>query len=100
MTNSDAEHTDGDLLEREGEALADIFNEASGTFASELTWFCMSSNRDVSHQSFVFEADDYIDGDGLKALRDRGWRVQYIEAYEFDGQVKVQIDLPVRGEVP
>lgn len=92
------ETTDGDLLEREAESLVETFNDAAADYSPELEWFAMSFDRDKG-QAFVLEAEKYIDRDGLAALREAGRAIRYIEAYEFEGDVGVQIQLPVRGEV-
>ena len=97
--DTDAEHTDGDLLEREGEALVEMFNDAAKEYSPELEWFAMSYDREKG-QAFVLEAEKYIDPEGLVALREAGRVVRYIEAYEFQGDVGVQIEVPVMGEVP
>lgn len=89
-----------DLLEREADALAEIFNEASPDYAPELEWFAMSHDRETDKQRFVFEAFDYIDTEGLQALRQHGRTVQYIEAYEYGDNVSAQVHIPVQGSVP
>lgn len=91
---------DGDELEAEARALVERFNDAKPSYSPDLEWFGMSYDRDTDEQQFVFESDDYIDSDGLSALRSCGRTIRYIEAYEFDGSIGVQIQLPVRGEVP
>lgn len=94
--------TDGDLLEAEAEALVELFNEATADYSPELDWFAMSLDHDTMEESFVFEAEGYIDGDGLEALRDSGRTVGYIQGYQKppEDEVYCQINVPVQGEVP
>jgi len=93
---------DGDLLEREAHALEDLFNDAKPDYSPELEWFAMGLDHDTGEQSYVMECERYIDGDGIAALRDAGWEIQYIEAYhsELTDEIGVQIQVPVRGKVP
>lgn len=92
----------GDLLEREAHALEDLFNDAKASHSREIEWFAMGLDHDTGEQQFVLEAPRYIDGDGIAALREAGWEIQYIEAYhsELTGEIGVQIQVPVRGQVP
>lgn len=98
----DGSHTDqcGDELEAEAQALVARFNNAKPSYSPELERFGMSFDHGSDEEHFVFEATDYIDGDGLSALRECGRTVRYIEAYEFDGGVSTQIQIRVQGEVP
>jgi hypothetical protein len=86
-------------LEREADEITTVFNEAAPDYSSELEWFGMTLDHDTCEQQFVMEAKKYIDRDGLNALRDAGWQIQYIEAHnhEYDDDVVVSIALPVRG---
>lgn len=90
----------GDLLEQEAEALVGLFNEATPDYAPELEWFGMGHDRDGDRQLFVLLANSYMATEGLDALREAGREIQYIEAYEYDGEVNVTIEVPVNGEVP
>lgn len=104
MTDRDASDTEvmqvgGGELEAEAQALVETFNDANPDYGPELEWFAMSTDSDTGDQSFVFEASRYIDPDGLSALRESGRHVRYIEAYEYQGEVKVQIHIPVKGGV-
>lgn len=90
----------GDDLEREAEALVEIFNEAAAVHSPELEWFGMGLDREPMEETFVFQAAEYMDNDGLEALREHGRVVRYIEGYEYEGEVYVQIELSVQGEVP
>lgn len=101
MTTSDGtDHSDGGLLEREAEALVEIFNDAAADYSPRLEWFGMGLDHETDTEQFVLEAEEYIDTDGLAALRDHGRIVRYIEAYEFDDKATVQIEIPVRDDVP
>lgn len=91
---------DSDLLEREAEALVEIFNDAAPDYSPDLEWFGMGVDHEDLDEQFVLEAPEYIDNEGLDALRDHGRVVRYIEAYEYDGEVNVQIEIPVEGTVP
>lgn len=93
-------HSDSDLLEREAEALVEMFNGAAADYSPDIEWFGMSHDIETGEDAFVLEAAEYIDNDGLDALRDHGRIVQYIEAYEVDGDVAIQIEIPVRDTVP
>jgi hypothetical protein len=99
-STADTEQVDGDNLEAEAQALVDRFNDAKPSYSPELEWFGMSFDRDTGEQSFVFEAADYIDEDGLAAMRACDRTVQYIEAYDFEGEVNVQIQIRVQGDGP
>lgn len=92
--------TDGELIEAEAKAIEAIFNDAAPSYSPELEWFAMSSDHDTGEQQFVFEASKYICSDGIKAIREHGREIRYIEANELDGEVRVAINLPVTGEVP
>lgn len=94
--------TDGDRLDAEAHGLEAVYNDAKADFSPALEWFGMSLDHDTKAQQFVMEAEKYIDRDGITALRERGWDIQYISAHnhEFDDDVVVSICLPVRGEVP
>jgi hypothetical protein len=96
---SDTETTqvDGGGLEAEAQALVGRFNDAKPSHSPELEWFGMSTDHDAGDQLFVFEAADYIDRGGLSELRECGRTVRYIEAYEYKGDVKVQIHIRVQG---
>lgn len=87
-------------LDAEARALVTIFNDAKADYSPELEWFGMSHDREAGQERFVLEAEKYIDEDGLAALRDAGREVAYIEGYEYDGEVGVQIAVPVADEVP
>lgn len=100
MTPGTREQRDGDQLEREADALVDIFNAAAPGHAQELRWFAMDHDHETGTEAFVLEAESYIDSDGLAALREAGREVRYIEGYEADGDVRVTISVPVQGEVP
>ena len=97
---SEEETTDGDLLEREAEALEDLFDAAAADHSPDLEWFGMGYNHNTDEQQFVFETTEYVDSSGLAALRDRGYPVRYIETYEYGGEVRIQVEFPVREEVP
>jgi hypothetical protein len=102
MTDTDEpelEQIDGCELEDEANALVDAFNDAAESYSPELEWFGMSLDRDTGDQRFVFEANSYVDGDGLAALRERGRVVEYIEAYVYDAETRVQISIPVEGSL-
>jgi len=88
------------IVEREGEALERIFNDAKGDHSPELSWFSMAVDHETEERQFVLESTHYIDGDGLAALREHGYTVQYVECYEFDGEMIAQIQVLVTGEVP
>jgi hypothetical protein len=98
---SDTETTydDGGELEAEAQALVDRFNDAKSPFSPELEWFSMSYDHETGGQSFVFEAAEYIDRGGLSAIRECGRTVHYIEAHEYESDVKVQIHIRVQGGV-
>ena len=101
QSTDETEHvTDGDLLEAEADALVEIFNGAAPDYSPDLDWFGMGLDHETETQQFVLEAEGYIDPDGLAALRDCGRTIDYIEGYEYDGEVQIQIQLPVRGETP
>lgn len=89
----------GDELEAEAEAIVARYNDAKPDYSPELEWFGMTLDHDTEEQQFVMEAEKYIDSDGLDALRDAGWQIQYIEAHnhEYDDDVVISIALPVRG---
>ena len=89
-----------DNLEAEAEALVARYNDARADHSPELEWFAMGLDRDNEEQQFVLESTNYIDPDGLLAIRSCGRTVRYIEAYEFDGEIGVQIQVPVKGTVP
>jgi hypothetical protein len=91
-----------DDTEREVEALVEIFNDAAADHSPDLEWFAMGLNHETMEESFVLEAESYIDADGLDALRDVGRTVGYIEAYQKppEDEVYCQIQVPVQGEVP
>lgn len=90
----------GDNLEAEAEALIAQYNDAKPDYSPELEWFGMGLDHETEEQQFVLEATDYIDSDGLSALRACGRTIRYIEAYEFEGEIGVQIQVPVQGDVP
>ena len=94
--------TDGDLLEREAHALEQIFNDAAADYSPELEWFAMGLDSETMEQSFVLEAEGYIDGAGLEALRNVGRKIVGIEAYQKppEDEIYCQISIPVRGSVP
>lgn len=94
---SDVEDTETSHSELEAEALVNRFNDAKSSHSPELEWFGMSFDRETDDQLFVFEATEYIDRDGLSALRESGCTIRYIEAYEFEGDVNVQIEIPCKG---
>lgn len=98
--NSDG--TDNSGTEREAETLVEIFNDAAADYSPDLEWFAMGLNHETMEESFVLEAESYIDADGLAALRDAGRTVGYIEAYQKppDDEVYCQIQVEVHGEVP
>jgi hypothetical protein len=98
--STDGAERDGDLLEEEAETLVEIFNEAAPDYSPDLRWFGMDLDHETKEERFVLEAESYIDSDGLVALRECGRIVQYIEAHELDGDVIVQISLPVQDEIP
>jgi hypothetical protein len=100
LTDETEHVTDGDLLEAEADALVEIFNSAAPDYSPDLEWFGMSPDHETETQQFVLEAEGYIDPDGLAALRDCGRTIDYIEGYEYDGEVQIQIQLPARGETP
>jgi len=93
------DHVEGDELEREADEITTIFNEAVPDYSPELEWFGMGVDHETGDHRFVMEAETYIDSDGLNALRDAGWQIQYIEAHdhEYDDEVVISINLPVRG---
>jgi len=95
----DTEQIDQGDLEREADEITTIFNEAAPDYSPELEWFGMSLDHDTGDQRFVMEAEKYVDGDGLNALRDAGWQIQHIEAHnhEYDDDVVVSISVPVQG---
>lgn len=97
-----SEVVEGDQLEAEAHALEDVYNDAKPSYAAELEWFGMSLDHDTKEQQFVMEVPKYVDTDGLAALREAGWEIQYIEANEdpIDEEIVVSVNLPVRGEVP
>lgn len=84
-------------LEAEAQALVKRFNHAKASYSSKLEWFSMCA--DDNGDCFVFETTEYIDRDGLSALRESGRTVRYIEAYSYKEDVKVQIHVPVQGGV-
>lgn len=93
------EQVDGDDLEREAGQITSIYNEAAPDYSPDLEWFGMTLDHDTEERQFVMEAEKYIDRDGLDALRDAGWQIQYIEAHnhELDDDVVISIALPVHG---
>ncbi|KOX93252.1 hypothetical protein [Halorubrum tropicale] len=88
----------GDGLEREANAITSAFNEAAADYSPDLTWYGMGVNHDSGQRQFVMEAERYVDPDGLEAVREAGWKIQYIEAHnhEFDDDVVISINFPVR----
>jgi len=98
MTN-DIEKVDGDTLEREAEEITTIFNEAAPDYSPDLEWFGMGLDHDTGNRRFVMEAEKYIDSEGLDALREAGYEIQYIGSHnhELDEDVVISISLPVRG---
>lgn len=96
MSNGKSD-TETSHSELEAEALVNRFNDAKSSYSPELEWFGMSFDHETGDQLFVFEAAEYIDRDGLSALRESGCTVRYIEAYEFEGDVNVQIEIPCKG---
>ena len=86
-------------LEAEARSLVSLYNDAAPSHAPALDWFGMHTHRDSGGESFVLEAPDYIDPDGLAALREYGRTIRYIEAYEYQNDIRVQIEVPVKGEV-
>jgi len=93
------EQVDGNELDREAEEITSIFNDAAPDYSPDLEWFGMGLDHDTKERQFVMEAEKYVDSDGLAALRDSGYEVQYIEAHnhEYDDEVVVSISVPVRG---
>lgn len=88
-------------LDAEARKLVAIFNEYAPDYAPDLEWFGMTTGGVFGdEQHFVFEATQYIDEEGLDALRVHDREVEYIEAYEFEDEVHIQIQLPVEGCVP
>lgn len=94
--------TTGDQLDAEAQALETLYNNAKPDHAPELEWFGMTLDHDTGNEQFMLEAERYLDSDGITALREAGWEIQYVEAHshEFDEDVVVSICLPVRGVVP
>ncbi|WP_117364975.1 hypothetical protein [Natrarchaeobaculum sulfurireducens] len=96
--------TDGgqcvDDTEAEAEALVELFNEAAADHSPDLEWFAMGLVHESMEKCFVLEAQEYIDPDGLDALRDAGRTVRYIEAYQKPpkDEVYCQIEIPVHGD--
>ena len=101
MTASDGvpEDVHGDELSDEAHALVEIFNQAKPDYSPEIEWFAMHSDVNGG-QNFVFEAEEYIDTDGLDALRKSGREIDYIEGYAMDGVVYLNFEIPVQGELP
>lgn len=87
-------------LEVEAEALVELFNDAAPDHAPDLSWWAMNTDHETKTQRFVLDAHDYIDPDGLAALREHGWTIEYIEANQMEGDIIVSISVPVRGEMP
>jgi hypothetical protein len=89
-------------LDKEAHALVELFNEAKPDHSPELEWFAMRTDHETGQVFFALEADEYIDSDGLEALREHGREVSYIEAFQHHngGGVSVSIEIPVRGEIP
>ena len=85
-------------LEREADAITSAFNEAAADYSPDLTWHGMGVNHDSGQRQFVMDAERYVDPDGLEAVREAGWKIQYIEAHnhEFDDDVVISINFPVR----
>lgn len=95
MANESGRSTDG--IEQEADEITSVFNEAAPDHSPELEWFGMGIDHDTGDRQFVMEAERYVDGDGIAALRGAGWEIQYIEAHnhEYDDDVVVSITLPV-----
>lgn len=103
--SSDEDSENGDPheapdIEAEARALVRRYNEAEPNHAPALDWQGMHFDPDSGDEGFVLEASGYIGSDGLDALRACGRTVRYIEAYEYDGEVRIQIEVPVQHEVP
>lgn len=96
---SGTEYIEEGDLEREADEITTIFNEAAPDYSPELEWFGMGVDHETGDRRFVMEAETYIDSDGLDALRDAGWQIQYIEAHNhgYDDEIVISINLPVRG---
>jgi len=93
---------ESDDLEAEAEALVDLFNSAAADHSPNLDWFAMGLNHETMDESYVLEAERYIDADGLDALREVGRTVNYVEAYQKppENEVYCQIQVPVQNEIP
>ena len=89
----------GDELDREADTITSVFNEAAPDYSPDLTWFGMGLDHDTGDRRFVMEAEKYVDADGLDAVREAGWEIQYIEAHnhEHDDDVVISVNFPVRG---
>ena len=98
--STDVSERDSDALEAEAEALVELFNDAAADHSPKLDWFAMGLNHETMDESFVLEAERYIDSDGLTALRDAGRTVEYIEAYQKppEDEVYCQIQVQVAGD--
>lgn len=86
--------------EAKAEALVDLYNAAKPDHCPELEWFGMGLNHDTGQELFVLESPRYINREGLEAIREAGRSVRYVEAYEFEGEIAVQIEVRVQGEIP
>lgn len=84
--------------DKEAEAIEQTFNQAIPDYSPKIEWFGMSLNHDTREQRFVFEAESYIDPNGIEALQDANREITYIEAYQYDGDVGVHIHIPVTGQ--
>lgn len=100
MNENDTEAGSGiGQIEQEAITLVEIFNSAVADHSSLIEWNGMHYDRESGEEQFVFESEGYMDSAGIAALRGHARIIQYIEAYEYDGVVFVQIYVPVRGSV-
>lgn len=86
-------------LDQAAEEIVTIYNKAIPDYSPDIEWSGMGHDKETKKQYFVLEAEEYIDTDGIQALREDGKQITYIEAYEHDGVVSVQIEIAVPERV-
>jgi hypothetical protein len=100
QSTGDTERVEGEALEAEAHALEDIFNTAKTDYSPQLEWFAMRYDAETDTQYFYLEVEEYLDNDGIEALREFGRDIHYIEANGLGDEQIVGIEITVEGSVP
>lgn len=75
-----------------GREIEEIYNQNKGEdYHPEANWFAMSNGR------YVIEAR-YFTEEGLKALREEGYEIKYIEPHPKPGEEDTLVGLHIGGK--